>query len=237
MGLMGSGGSILTLPLLLYILHVEPSHAFPLSLGIVGLSAFIGMILKSREHHVVWKKGFLFALFSMPFGFLGSKIGMWIGPKYQIMIFLSLLVIVFTFMFLKKNSSSEISKISTNENLVSISIGAAIGMLTGIVGVGGGFFLVPAFLYAEHLSFQDSAGTSLFVIFINSLSALVGYGSNTSLPWVEMISFGLLASVGMFAGNHYSKFIGQEKLRKVFAVSLIIVFLFTASKEFTRFLG
>jgi uncharacterized membrane protein YfcA len=173
----------------------------------------------------------------MPFGFIGSKIGIWIGTKYQIMIFLLLLLIVFTFMFLRKHNFTEATKLHSNENLVSALIGAMIGMLTGIVGVGGGFFLVPAFLYAEHLSFQESAGTSLFVIFINSLSALVGYASTSSLPWGEMLSFGLFASIGMFAGNYYSKLIAQEKLRKVFAVSLILVFLFTASKEYFGFLG
>ncbi|MCB1176915.1 MAG: sulfite exporter TauE/SafE family protein [Leptospiraceae bacterium] len=233
MGMMGSGGSILTLPLLLYILKVEPSHAIPLSIGIVGLSSFVGLILKSREKHVNWKKGFTFALFSMPFGFIGSKLGIFIGPKYQIMIFLALLFLVLIFMFMKKAKTEESNKPHIkHEILFSSSIGAIIGLLTGVVGVGGGFFIVPVFLYAEHLSFKDSAGTSLFVIFINSLSALAGYTTGIHLPWIDILSFGTIAAIGLFAGNYLTRYIEQERLRKIFAVSLIFVFIFTILKEY-----
>lgn len=228
MGLLGSGGSILTLPLLLYVLHIEDSLAVPLSLGIVGISALFGVILKSFEDHVRWKKAILFSVFSMPAGFLGSQLGWKIGTHVQISIFLGLLLFVFVYMLLKKEQAP-----SSSSHFRSISTAILIGFLTGVVGVGGGFFLIPTFFYAEHLSYQDSAGTSLVVISLNSFSALWGYSSNIPLPYSNILIYGFLTSIGLLVGNHFSKKMDSHLLKKIFSSSLLIIFAITLYKNLT----
>jgi uncharacterized membrane protein YfcA len=224
MGLLGSGGSILTLPLLLFVLHTEASIAVPISLGIVGVSSLFGVIVKSIGHHVVWKKAILFALFSMPSGFLGSKIGIKIGTEMQLNLFMSLLAFVFAFMFLRK----EPNKPHFESNVYkSIFTAILIGFITGIVGVGGGFFLIPTFLYREHLDYQDSAGTSLVVISLNSISALLGYSTQIVLPYFDIFIYGMIASLGLIGGNHFSKKISTDVLKKIFSSSLVIIFFIT----------
>ena len=225
MGLLGSGGSILTLPLLLYVLHTEESIAVPISLGIVGISSGFGVVVKSIGHHVVWKKALLFALFSMPAGFLGSKIGMKIGTQMQINLFMGLLAFVFIFMFLGKEP--KISLPESSNVYKSIFTAILIGFITGIVGVGGGFFLIPTFLYREHLDYQDSAGTSLVVISLNSISALLGYSTEIVLPYFDIFLYGMIASLGLLIGNHFSKKVSTNILKKIFSFSLMIIFLIT----------
>jgi uncharacterized membrane protein YfcA len=225
MGLLGSGGSILTLPLLLYVLHTEESIAVPISLGIVGISSGFGVVVKSIGHHVVWKKAILFALFSMPAGFLGSKIGMKIGTQMQINLFMGLLAFVFIFMFLGKEPNKSLPKSSNVYKSIFTAI--LIGFITGIVGVGGGFFLIPTFLYREHLDYQDSAGTSLVVISLNSISALLGYSTEIVLPYFDIFIYGMIASLGLLIGNHFSKKVSTNILKKIFSFSLMIIFLIT----------
>jgi uncharacterized protein len=224
MGLLGSGGSILTLPLLLFVLHTEASIAVPISLGIVGVSSGFGVIVKSISHHVVWKKAILFALFSMPSGFLGSKIGMKIGTEMQLNLFMSLLAFVFAIMFLRK----EPNKPHPESNVYkSIFTAILIGFTTGIVGVGGGFFLIPTFLYGEHLDYQDSAGTSLVIISLNSISALLGYSTQIVLPYFDIFIYGMIVSLGLIGGNYFSKKISTDILKKIFSSSLVIIFFIT----------
>ncbi len=230
MGLLGSGGSILTLPLLLYVLHIEESIAVPMSLGIVGVSSGFGVIVKSMGHHVVWKKAILFAIFSMPAGFLGSKIGFLIGTKMQINLFMGILTIVFLFMYFRKEPNNSIPKLANVYK--SIFTALFIGFITGIVGVGGGFFLIPTFLYGEHLDYQDSAGTSLVVISLNSLSALIGYSTKIALPYLDIFIYGMIASLGLLAGNHFSKKVSTELLKKIFFISLMVIFLITFYNNF-----
>ena len=225
MGLLGSGGSILTLPLLLYVLHMEESLAVPMSLGIVGVSSGFGVVVKSMGRHVVWKKAILFAFFSMPAGFLGSKIGLLIGTQMQINLFMGLLIIVFLFMYLRKEPSSSLPKLSNTYK--SILTALFIGLITGIVGVGGGFFLIPTFLYREHLDYQDSAGTSLVVISLNSISALLGYSREIVLPYFDIFIYGMIASLGLLIGNHFSKKVSTNILKKIFSISLMVIFLIT----------
>ncbi len=225
MGLLGSGGSILTLPLLLYVLQIEESIAVQISLGIVGISSGFGVIIKSIGHHVVWKKAILFALFSVPAGFLGSKIGMQIGTQLQIYLFLGLLAFVFIFMFLRKEPKITIPESASVYKSILTAI--LIGLITGIVGVGGGFFLIPTFLYREHLDYQDSAGTSLVVISLNSLSALLGYSTQIVLPYYDILIFGLIASLGLLIGNHFSTRVSTYILKNIFSFSLMIIFFIT----------
>ena len=109
----------------------------------------------------------------------------------------------------------------------SIFTAILIGFITGIVGVGGGFFLIPTFLYREHLDYQDSAGTSLVVISLNSISALLGYSTQNVLPYFDIFIYGMIASLGLIGGNHFSKKISTDVLKKIFSSSLVLIFLIT----------
>jgi uncharacterized membrane protein YfcA len=223
MGALGSGGSILTIPLLLYIIRVGEDSVIPLSLGIVGLSSAVGSILKFLENNLDWKRGLVFSLFSFPGGYFGSYLGGYLGPVIQLNAFLVLLFFVFLYISYSLNQSTEKK---SNRNALHIGlVGITVGFLTGILGVGGGFFLIPIFHEWMGLDFHKAAGTSLFVIFLNSISSLVGYSLQYTLPYSDILYFGSTTSAGILLGSSIGRLVNPKILKKFFLLSILLTFI------------
>jgi len=235
LGILGGGGSILSIPILVYLFHVDAVMASAYSLFIVGTTSLIGAIPKYKDHLVNVRTGILFGLPSIVTIFLTRK---WIVPaipdiilqtesftltkRVLILGVFALLMILASYSMIKERTELQ------NENqrfriVLVILEGMIIGFLTGLVGAGGGFLIIPALVLLTGLKFKTAVGTSLFIIAINSLIGFVGDMLNYEIPWAFLLSVTSLAIVGILIGNRISKKISAERLRKSFGWFVLVM--------------
>ncbi len=228
LGLLGGGGSILSIPILVYLFDIEPVRASAYSLFIVGVTSFAGAIPKYREHLVNLRTGILFGLPSILTIFCTRK---WVVPAIPDVVLtignleitkrLMLLGLFAVLMVLaaipmirgRKDFSSRNSKFRT---FLVIVEGSLIGFLTGLVGAGGGFLIIPALVFLTGLPFKTAVGTSLFIISINTLTGFAGDLFNYEMDWPFLLSISSLAIVGILIGNRISRQVDGSKLRVAF---------------------
>ncbi|MEJ0055031.1 MAG: sulfite exporter TauE/SafE family protein [Bacteroidota bacterium] len=228
LGLLGGGGSILSIPILVYLFHIEPVQASAYSLFIVGVTSFAGAIPKYREHLVNIRTGILFGIPSIVTIFCTRR---WLVPVIPEIIFTSgdfiftkrlLLLGLFAVLMVlasipmirgKKNPVSTNQKFRT---FLVILEGILIGFLTGLVGAGGGFLIIPALVFLTGLPFKTAVGTSLFIISINSLLGFAGDLMNYPMDWLFILTISALAIFGILIGNKLSHRINSSHLKKMF---------------------
>jgi uncharacterized membrane protein YfcA len=245
LGMLGGGGSILTIPILVYLFHVDAVMASAYSLFVVGVTSLVGAIPKYKENRVNLRTGFLFGIPSVISIFCTRK---WIIPAipdvlWQIDSFVVTKRILLLGIFAMLMVLASISMIKgglkefDNEKqrfrffLMAIE-GVIIGFLTGLVGAGGGFLIIPALVLLTGLPFKTAVGTSLFIIGINSLMGFLGDFLNYQMDWMLLLAVTFLAVVGIMLGNQFSKDISQKTLRKVFGWFVLLMGIFILSKEF-----
>ena len=237
LGLLGGGGSILTVPVLIYILGQDIHTATGSSLAIVGATAFAGALAHYRRGNLRLKTGIGFGLVSM----LGTFPGVWlnrlIAAKTILFLFALLMIIVAGFMFRTQLSPQFCRKIPLNrtykEWLRLSFLALGVGGLTGFFGVGGGFLIVPALVLFGKYAAHEAVGTSLLIIGMASLSGFIGHLSLGSLDlWVIALFIigGLLGSfIGTAAGEHTA----PEKLTKAFGGFIFCVGIYMIVENFS----
>lgn len=244
LGMLGGGGSILSIPILVYLFQVEPVLASAYSLFIVGITSLVGAIPKYRDHLVNLKTGILFGIPSIIAIFSTRK---WIVPAIPEIIFSTesfsltkralLLGIFAVLMVLASLSLIRKKKEITSKNdkfKVSLVIveGGLIGFLTGLVGAGGGFLIIPALVFLTGLSFKTAVGTSLFIIAINSLMGFIGDFLNYEIQWRFLLTISSLAIAGILIGNIFTRKIASFYLRKAFGWLTLLMGIWILIKEF-----
>ncbi|HEU5292265.1 MAG TPA: sulfite exporter TauE/SafE family protein [Cyclobacteriaceae bacterium] len=243
LGILGGGGSILSIPILVYLLHIDAVMASAYSLFIVGTTSLIGAIPKYKDHLVNVRTGILFGLPSILTIFFTRK---WIMPAIPDVIIQSesfiltkrvlilgvfaLLMILASYSMIKPQKEIESENQRFRIVLVIIE-GMIIGFLTGLVGAGGGFLIIPALVLLTGLKFKTAVGTSLFIIAINSLIGFLGDVLNYEIPWVFLLSVTSLAVVGILIGNRVSKSISASRLRKSFGWFVLVMGCWILVKE------
>lgn len=231
LGLLGGGGSILTVPVLIYVMHMEPKTAIALSLAIVGLTSLIGIYGHYKNENIEFKTAAVFAPFAMSGTFIGAKLSQFFSAEAQLMLFAAVMILASGFMLKKP-------KYEANEENKKLNIpvlgtqGILVGILTGLVGVGGGFLIVPALVLLAKVPMKKAIGTSLLIIALNSLSGFIGYINLVEIPWVFLFQFSLFSGAGIIIGSKLVKFISQDKLKKLFAVFLIVMGIFVIYKNY-----
>ena len=244
LGLIGGGGSILTVPVLLYMLGVSPVLATAYSLFVVGFSSLVGAVKNYRKKQLCVKTAVVFAIPSIVAVYLTR---LWLIPTLPdnfaflnnmskdtvIMLFFALIMLLAAFAMLKpkKKRKDKSKKVFTTKTYLMIILeGLLVGTLTGIVGAGGGFLIIPALVLLANLPMKQAVGTSLFIIAVKSLMGFLGdLQSGQEIEWTFLLSFTFLAVLGIFTGTYISKFVSGEKLKKAFgyfvlAMSVIIIF-------------
>lgn len=244
LGLLGGGGSILSIPILVYLFNVEPVMASAYSLFIVGATSFVGAIPKYREHLIHLKTGILFGIPSIFSIFSTRK---WIVPAIPDVIFeigkfeltkrglllgLFALLMVLASISMIRRKKEIASKSQRFRTFLVIVEGILIGFLTGLVGAGGGFLIIPALVFLTGLPFKTAVGTSLFIIAINSLSGFFGDWLNYTIDWSFLLSITALAIVGILGGNFLSRRILSLYLRKAFGWITLLMGCWILLKEF-----
>ena len=245
LGLIGSGGSILAIPTLVYLMLIPPSIATTYSLFIVGLSALIGSINGIRNGLLDYKVALFFGLPSVISIFI---MRMWLVPLLPeifftingfvvskdlfIMIVFSLLMITASFSMIKKQKLSISSSKSVQKLNLGI-MGTIVGALTGFVGVGGGFLIIPTLVFSAKLTMQKAVATSLTIVAFNSLIGFAGSMNQHPIDWKFLLSFTGFAVAGIFVGMYLNKKISNEKLKPAFGWFVLATGIYIIIKEFT----
>ena len=224
LGLLGGGGSILTVPILVYVLHIDSKIAVALSLAIVGISALAGVIGHYRNGNINLKLAIVFGGFALPGTFIGAQISRYISGTTQLIIFASIMIIAASFMLRGRKAleESDVKLKEINYPLISISA-LGVGVITGLIGVGGGFLIVPALMFFTGISIKKAVGTSLFIIAFNSIFGFASYLNIVDVPWVFLGKFTSASVLGILIGTRLVNYIPQALLKRIFAIFLIIM--------------
>lgn len=244
LGLLGGGGSILSIPILVYLFGVEPVHAQAYSLFIVGVTSLVGAVPKYRENLVNIRTGILFGIPSIAAIFATRH---WIVPAIPQVIFqvdgfdltkrelllgvFALLMVLASFQLIRNKREVTSDNRKFRVFLVIVE-GTLIGFLTGLVGAGGGFLIIPALVFLTGLPFKTAVGTSLFVIAINSLIGFTGDLLTQRMDWNFLLTITALAVSGILIGDFLSRKIAARYLRKAFGWFTLAVGAWILFKEF-----
>lgn len=221
LGLLGGGGSILAVPILVYVLGVEAHAAIAISLVLVGLTAWAAALQHHRAGMVDWKGGSLFAVCGAPVSLLGAHFSNRLSGAWLMLLFGVLMLVAGVAMY-RRHMAAAVEK--TRKNFfVLAACGAGVGFLTGFLGVGGGFLIVPALVLFLGEPMKPAIGTSLLVIGANCAVALWGHRSALLMNWNVMLPLGGAALAGTFAGVAASRRFNAEQLRKAFAVFIVLL--------------
>ncbi|WP_206680358.1 TSUP family transporter [Flaviflexus huanghaiensis] len=231
LGLLGGGGSILTVPILTYVLGMEPREAIAASLFIVGVTSAVGMTSHARAGRVRWRMGLLFGAAGMVGAFVGGLIGGHIPGGILMVLFALMMIATATAMF-RGRREGRADAPSGGRSLVRIlADGFAVGIATGLVGAGGGFLIVPALNILGGLPMAIAVGTSLLVIAMKSFAGLGGYLLSVSLNWPLILAFTGVAIAGSFAGSAVAGRVPERALRKGFGVFVLVMGVFVLIQE------
>lgn len=221
LGLLGSGGSIITVPMLVYIAGFPAPTAIGMSLAIVGGTSLIGAGIKAFQGEFHWQAGTLFSVTGVVGALLGARFTAMVSPRLLMLLFGGLMAVVAIFMV--KGTASTLKPGAECRPLRCASAGLVVGILTGFLGVGGGFVIVPAMILFARLSFKDAVGTSLGVIAVNSIAGMVAHIALHPVDLGQTSLFLGLAIAGMAIGLVLNTRIQASKLQGAFAVFVLAV--------------
>lgn len=242
LGLLGGGGSILTVPILVYIMGINPVSATAYSLFIVGVSSLIGAQRFISKGDINFKIGLYFAIPSILGVYVCRK---WVVPSLPesincfnfftlnkdtfILLFFALIMLLAALSMLFSWEFSRKQKPDNNYMMIAID-GALVGLITGFVGAGGGFLIVPALLLLTTIDIKQAVGTSLLII---ALKSLIGFipEMNNSLDWSLLLTFTCCSVLGILIGTYVLKFIKGSSLKKSFGIFVLIMALSIILKE------
>lgn len=248
LGLIGGGGSILTVPVLVYLFGVEPVLATGYSLFIVGTTSLVGTLPKYRDGMVNLKTAIIFGIPSILAVYATRA---WLVPIIPNPVFSLGVLVVTKAMFLlgifavlmvfasvsmirsKKGGQETAETIPQKFNYPMILLeGTVVGILTGLVGAGGGFLIIPALVLFSKLPMKQAVGTSLLIIAAKSLFGFLGDLSNYKMDWILLLTVSGLAITGIFFGNILSRKINGDKLKKAFGWFVLVMGIYILLKEF-----
>lgn len=243
LGLLGSGGSIITIPALIYLLGVDPKQAIAMSLGIVAVTATITAVNHWRRGNVDLRVAVIFGLFGVAGTYAGTRIGLITPAVVQLTVF-AVVMYAAAYRMLKpkpvelKAVGADVVHCIPAEEFVSpelwqiAALGIGVGALTGFVGVGGGFLIVPALVLLSRIPMKRAVGTSLVIVSFNCVTGFIGYAGAVPINYMLMFTFTAVAIAGSFAGAIFSQRISGDTLKRSFAIFLVIVATYILLKNF-----
>lgn len=242
LGLTGGGGSILTVPILVYIMLINPTTATAYSLFIIGTTSAFGAFQNYRKGIVDIKNGLLFAIPSFIAVYLTRRILVPLIPdtildnpfmltkSTFLMVFFAVIMVLAAISMLKKKKEV----IETTENIAIANLlfqTFTIGIIIGLVGAGGGFLIIPSLVLFAKLPMKKAVGTSLFIIAMNSLIGFLGDVQTITIDWKFLSSFTGISILGIFIGIYLNKYINESQLKKGFAYFVLFMATFILVKE------
>lgn len=245
LGLIGGGGSILTVPVMVYLLGYNPVIATAYSLFVVGVSALVGALRNIQKGLVDFRTAIVFAIPAFAAVYATRKyiipaipeelttISDFVVTKdIAIMIFFAFIMLLASFSMIsnKKQKQEEATVVKYNYPLILVE-GLAVGVLTGLVGAGGGFLIIPALVLLAKLPMKKAVATSLLIIAIKSLIGFIGDVENLEIDWGFLLPFTAISVVGIFLGIWIGGFIEGRKLKKAFGWFVLLMAVYIIFME------
>lgn len=234
LGLLGGGGSILTVPIMIYALGVEEKSAIASSLLVVGATSAVAVIAHARAGNVVWRTALIFAAAGMAGAFAGGKVAKFLPASLLLVLFAVIMFATAFFMWRGRKAPQKATTRAPGEGLpigIILLEGLVVGLVTGLVGAGGGFLVVPALALLGGLPMQKAVGSSLVVIALKSFAGFAGYVSHVEVNWTLTGIVTAAAIAGSFVGARLARKVDQETLRKGFAVFVLTMAVFLLGKQ------
>jgi uncharacterized membrane protein YfcA len=226
LGLLGGGGSILAVPIFLYVFRVDPKPAIAMSLAVVGMSAFVGFLGHWRQGSVNLRVGLPFGAVAMGAAFVTARVSDRVPETVQLTLFA---VFAFTaaFVMLLDSLRPQRRKVAPGGEphftpvLAVEAIG--VGALTALIGAGGGFVIVPALVYLAGVEVKEAVGSSLLIITLNALSGFAGYIGQVPIDWPLVGVFTGVAAIGAVLGTRLNRHVSQVRIKQGFALLIIVL--------------
>lgn len=246
LGLIGGGGSILTVPILVYLFSVDAVLATAYSLFVVGLTSLIGSFSHMRLGNIHWRTAIVFGIPSIisvyltrayivpaipdPVFHLGNAA---VSKAHAILLLFAVIMLLASYSMIRKRVVMENEEAEPRYNYPLILLeGIVVGAVTGLVGAGGGFLIIPALVLLAKLPMKQAVGTSLIIIAAKSLIGFTGdLKGNQVIDWRFLLIFSLIAMVGIIAGSMLSRNISNEKLKPAFGWFVLVMGVYIIAKE------
>jgi uncharacterized protein len=246
LGLIGGGGSILTVPILVYLFNVDPVLSTAYSLFVVGITSAVGSLSYFRKGNVHLKTAIIFGApsivavysvrkFIMPV--IPDPVFTWGGAEVSkslaILVLFAVLMLLASITMIRKPTLDKKGENKINYNYPLIFIeGIVVGGITGLVGAGGGFLIIPALVLLAGLPMKQAVGTSLVIITLKSLIGFTGdLGGELKIDYQFMIMFSLFAMIGILVGSYITRFIANDKLKPMFGWFVLVMGIYILVKE------
>ncbi len=235
LGLLGGGGSILTVPILVYVIGQEPRAAVTASLAIVGANSLSGVLMHRAHGTLNWRIALAFGGAGMATAFVTARASRAFSPTALMAAFGVLMLVVGATMLLRRAAEREAGK--PRGLPATLLAGAGVGALTGFLGVGGGFLSVPALVMLVGLPMRAAVGTSLLVIAMNSLSGLLGHLGDGALDIGVVVTFAVAGLLGAFAGARVAQVVSPLRLRQLFAGFVLLLGVYVLFDNLSKLLA
>ncbi|MBC7895211.1 MAG: sulfite exporter TauE/SafE family protein [Cytophagaceae bacterium] len=227
LGLLGGGGSILALPIFLYVFKVPTKSAVAMSLAVVGMSAAVGFLSHWRQGNVNLRVALPFGLLAMVGAFGTAKVAHGVPANVQLTLFVAFALAAAVFM-LRDSLRPALRETAPTGPPPRFSVvlgmqAVAVGVLTALIGAGGGFVIVPALVLLAKVPVRSAVGSSLLIIAMNGLSGFVGYIGVVPIDWALVGEFTGLAAVGAIAGTMVAPRVPTRRIKQGFAVTIILL--------------
>jgi uncharacterized membrane protein YfcA len=231
LGLLGGGGSILAVPLLVYVADLPPKEAIATSLLVVGATSAVGVIPHARAHRVRWRTGLVFGFAGMTGAYAGGRLAEFIPAGYLLTGF-AIMMLATAVAMIRGRRSAEGKPVPHELPVFRVILdGIVVGLVTGLVGAGGGFLVVPALALLGGLPMPVAVGTSLVVIAMKSFAGLAGYLSSVHINWGLALAVTAAAIVGSFLGGRLAGKIPADVLRKSFGWFVVVMGVFVLGQQ------
>lgn len=246
LGLIGGGGSILTVPVLVYLFGLDAFLATEYSLFIVGISSLVGSVSYFKNGLVNLKTALVFGIPSIISIFLTRNYILPIIPNnvftinsfvltknILLLLVFAVLMILASYKMIGKNSENMAKnpEFQKNNTLLAVGEGSVVGILTGLVGAGGGFMIIPALVNLLKTPMKIAIGTSLVIISLNSLIGFFASANNLAIDWKLLLTISSIAIVGIIIGSQLSKKIDGKKLKPAFGWFILVMGIYIIIKE------
>lgn len=231
LGLLGGGGSILTVPILTYVAGMDPQEAITSSLVVVGVTSAVSVLAHARKGRVQWRTGLVFASAGVVGAFGGGLLAQYI-PGTVLMIAFAVMMLATSVAMIRGRKDGNVAAPQSGLPIAKmLLVGVLVGVVTGLVGAGGGFLIVPALALLGGLSMPAAVGTSLVVITVNSAAGFTGHLFAVSVDWALVGAVTLAAVVGSVAGAWLAGRTPEAALRKGFGVFVLVMGVFVLVQE------
>ncbi|WP_418960916.1 sulfite exporter TauE/SafE family protein [Streptomyces tritici] len=232
LGILGGGGSILTVPILVYLAGMDTKEAIATSLFVVGVTSVVGLVPHARAGRVRWRTGLIFGSVSMVGAYGGGRLAAYVPETVLLVAFALMMLATAAAMLRKSRRPKPVKPAHTELPVKHVMVeGLVVGAVTGLVGSGGGFLVVPALALIGGLPMSVAVGTSLLVITMKSFSGLAGHLDGVQIDWGLALAVTAAAVVGSLIGSRFAGRIPQDALRKAFGWFVVVMGVVVLSRQ------